>query len=585
MAEGDAPGTALGERVQGGADGPSASRRAPWWHVAGAAVALLAAYVALSFAMDPRGFLGTDTGGKVATLEVMVDRGDWDPDVGWWAAVADPEADLHGLYYTARVGDRYVNVTTLPLIYAARPLYAVGGYRAALLVPMAGAVAAALAARALARRLGADDRRAWLAYAVVGLASPLAVYALDLWEHTWGVALMAWGVVALVDAVGRRPTIGRGLLAGLAFGAGAAMRTESLVYGVVAVGATLVALAPATPAGWLGSAGEGRRWGDPVRVGAGALAGVAVGLVANAALEVAVLGQTFRAGRTGSAAARGGGALADRLEEAVQTGFNLEATDTTTAMATGVALAACLAFVAWRASRRGDQVPAQVAAAAAVALVGLRVLDGPGFVPGLVATTPFAVAGAVLAWRRPAGRLPAAIALAALPLVWLFQYRGGALPQWGGRYVLTSGLLLGAVGVARSGELRRWAQRLFVGLAVAITALGLVWTSQRTHDIADVLDDVEARPERVVATDVQFFLRELGAGYSEDVRWLVVAEPEDLDEVGAIAADEGGGLALLQVDGRRPPPEQVGPLVLQGVDEYTWLDVGFRIASYGAPGS
>ena len=29
--------------------------------------------------------------------------------------------------------------------------------------------------------------------------------------------------------------------------------------------------------------------------------------------------------------------------------------------------------------------------------------QGPGFVPGLVATTPFAAAGLVLAWKRPLG--------------------------------------------------------------------------------------------------------------------------------------------------------------------------------------
>ena len=33
----------------------------------------LALYVALSFANDPKGYLGTDTGGKVATLRMMSD--------------------------------------------------------------------------------------------------------------------------------------------------------------------------------------------------------------------------------------------------------------------------------------------------------------------------------------------------------------------------------------------------------------------------------------------------------------------------------------------------------------------------------
>ena len=104
-----------------------------------AGIVLLLVYVVLSFAMDPEGSLGTDTGGKVATVKVMSERGDLDPDVGYWASEWDPEGDVHGLYYTAHIGDRYVNVTSLPLVLAARPLYDVGGYRAALLLPMLGA--------------------------------------------------------------------------------------------------------------------------------------------------------------------------------------------------------------------------------------------------------------------------------------------------------------------------------------------------------------------------------------------------------------------------------------------------------------
>ena len=37
-------------------------------------------------------------------------------------------------------GDHWVNVTTLPLLYIGWPLYQLGGTRALLLVPMAGAV-------------------------------------------------------------------------------------------------------------------------------------------------------------------------------------------------------------------------------------------------------------------------------------------------------------------------------------------------------------------------------------------------------------------------------------------------------------
>ena len=63
-------------------------------------------------------------------------------------------------------------------------------------------------------------------------------------------------------------------------------------------------------------------------------------------------------------------------------------------------------------------------------LVVLRFSDGLGFLPGMFVASPLAAAGlAVLVRDRrllPVG----AIAVGALPLVWLFQYSGGAFPQW-----------------------------------------------------------------------------------------------------------------------------------------------------------
>ena len=115
-------------------------------------------------------------------------RGRLDPDIGYWAERWDPDGRLLPLYYTSHIGSRWVNVTTLPARLLGLPLFRLGGYRLALLVPMLGAVAAAFAApQALARRLGDGD--GWPAFWIVGLASPVAVYALDFWEHTIGLAL------------------------------------------------------------------------------------------------------------------------------------------------------------------------------------------------------------------------------------------------------------------------------------------------------------------------------------------------------------------------------------------------------------
>jgi hypothetical protein len=193
---------------------------------------LVAVYGLLSLLNDPRGTLGTDTGGKLATLATMDRNGTFDPDLGYWAEVYDRDGDLHPLYYTTHVGERWVNVTTLPMVLAARPLYSLGGERAVLLLPMLGAAFAALAARALARRIGGGD--GWFAFWTVGLATPLAVYALDFWEHAPGVGLALWAIVFTFDVVDGRAGWRGALASGALFGAAATMRTEALVYAAVA---------------------------------------------------------------------------------------------------------------------------------------------------------------------------------------------------------------------------------------------------------------------------------------------------------------------------------------------------------------
>ena len=176
------------------------------------------------------GFLSTDVGGKVATLEAMHRNGTLSPDLGYWAVDVDPDGSLYPMWSTNQVGDKWVNATTLPMLLVALPLYAVGGLFAAGLVPIAGTVAAALGARTLARRLGSDGVAAFW---IVGAASPLTVYALDFWEHSIGVALMVWAVVGVLDASRSEGSWLPALGAGLLFGIAASMRQEALIYGFV----------------------------------------------------------------------------------------------------------------------------------------------------------------------------------------------------------------------------------------------------------------------------------------------------------------------------------------------------------------
>jgi hypothetical protein len=534
-----------------------------------AGLVLLLVYLALSFVTDSAGFLGTDTGGKVATVKVMSERGDFDPDVGYWAEQWDPDGRVHGLYYTNKVGDRFVNVTSLPMVLAARPLWDLGGYRATLLLPMAGAVAAAFAARELSRRMRAPDD-GWGAFWVIGLASPLLIYALDLWEHSLGVAFMAWGTVALVDAVRRHPTWWRGALAGLAFGVAASMRTEAFVYVLTTTAVACVALV----------ASERRQIAGALVVGATAVAGFALAFGGNLALEAAVMGDEVRGGRASGRATSAISDLGVRAEEGLVTLFSPFPTLDTQGWLTGICLFVALAYCAWASTRKASTGPAVIAATAAALVLAWRFSDGLGFVPGLVAATPFAAAGIALGGKKAVGRLLIAMALVPVPLVILYQFVGGAAPQWAGRYLLASGFLLAVVGISSRDRMARWARVGFVVASAAVTLFGSAWLVQRSHQIADAADRLQARPESVLISPNGFIPREFGATYG-DKDWLSTGNAEDLDFAVEVVRESGRpDFALVDLDTTSEPPTFPGWFVVDSEVVPFISGVEFRVTTY-----
>ena len=534
-----------------------------WRRSAAAGLLLLAIYVGLSFLNSPRGFLGTDTGGKVATMKVMTERGRFDPDLGYWAEEWDPDGSLHPIGYTSHTASgKWVNVTTLPALWVGWQLYRVGGYRASLLVPMAGAVAACFAGLALLRRLGVGERHAWHGFWLLGLASPLTIYALDFWEHTLGVALMAWAIVLLVDVVVRRrrtPLLG-GALAGLLFGAAATMRTESLVY--LAVAGLAAPLIYAT----FGSPGGSKRAqmaGGGV-IGAAMAAGALLPLGLNELLERDVVGATVRASRVAGTALGFGQDASGRLREAMVTVLALEGTSV--GIFFGVLLVAVLIYAA---SRRDTGVAVAAVVGGAGVVVVRFVIGGLGFVPGLGPAWMTAVAAAGGLGRRRRGRLAhaadadaaaaaarlvAAIAVVALPIVVATQFRGGAGPQWGGRYLLVSGFLLTVLGWAALTERPRPVRVGFASLAAGVTAMGLVWLAVRSHAVDGTIADLERRPEPVLVSDVYFLAREGGATYAVK-RWLTLSPAPDARPADAanVLTDAGvDRFAAVALVGERP---------------------------------
>lgn len=540
----------------------------PW--IAG--LVLLAVYAALSLLMNPGGYLGTDTGAKVYTLEVM-DRADTArPDVGYWAEDFDPDGSVHPLYQTAAQDDGgWVAVTTLPMLEAARPLYGLGGYRATLLLPMLGAVGAAFAARSIARHLG-SDQEAWQVFWVVGLASPALIYALDFWEHSVGMALMLGAVAMLLDVLDGGAWW-RAVLAGAFLGGAAVLRNETFVYAAVAVGISCMTLLL-----------RDRRVVASARTGALAVAGFAVPWFANMALEGAVSGQS-RAGRTSGTATRVGDDTGDRIREALQTFFGLNAGTFEQSVLLGVVVVGVL-LAAFRGESRGDRrfTMACLAGAALAYLAGAA--GGLGFVSGLLLAFPIAIAGFVQAPRTSQTRVVAAIAIVALPLVWAFQYVGGGAPQWGGRYTLTSGILLGIVGLVGLGRRFPDTARGLVALSVFVTALGVGWLGVRTHGVDSFFDDVVADAEPVVISRNAFLVRE-GGDAVVGRRWLSVRNEDTFQEAIAVARSAGESRFSVLEWGSDAPPPDVLPDDVSEVDRWllSFVDVPVGLVTYEFSGA
>lgn len=489
---------------------------------AGAALLLLGSYVLVSLGMSTGGYLGTDTGAKVATLDVMEQRHTTRPVLGYWAEDLDPEGALHPIYDAVPVDGDWVHVTTLPMLELGRPLWNLGGYRLTLLLPMLGAIGAAFAARSLAAR-EAGGRVGWQAFWIVGLGSPIAIYALDFWEHAPGVACVMGAVALLAAVVDGAPISWRALGAGALLGLAATMRTESFVYALVAVGGCAVVLLR-----------RRRSVRGALQLGLLAVVGFAGPWLANMALEQAVGGNS-RGVRASSAASGALDRPADRLREAVTLLVALRPGPVSETAVLGVA-AVLMAVGALVIDRRGDPRAARVLLLAAAALHLVSALSGLGFVPGLFAAAPIALAAVVLLPTHLGSRYALAVAVVAFPIVVAFQYLGGAGPQWAGRYALSSCTILVALGVAGVQRLSRDVRLGLIGLSVLVTLTGLLWLGERSHSFDDLFDRLVDRPEDVVVARNGFFIREGGDAYRER-RWLTAVTDADLAQAVALVGE------------------------------------------------
>ena len=489
-------------------------------------VILLGFYFSIGGLLGSSGYLGSDSGGKVATLEANADRSGWSPDIGYWAEAEDPDGSLHPLFSTRRVAAGWVNVTTLPMVILAQPLYEVGGLRLALLLPMLGSAFAALGAGALARRMG--DATGIGATWVVGLVSPFVVYAIDFWEHSWGVAAMTAGVVLTVDAAdSESASPARAFVAGLAFALAAAMRQEALVYGAIA-GLYLVSFARIRGGKALAPAGL-------------MLGGFVAGFGLNSALEKQFFGGLERSGRASDVVTSGViGRLSpiEKLTEAMLTfasPINLMAP---LSILLALAVGACYFALTFGIAERRERIVRLSGGllACIVLLSVLRVVRfGPVFVPSILVASPIAGIGFGIAARK-ANSIALVFGLLPLPLVWLFQYPGGAVAQWAGRYVLQSCLVLTVAGVvflARHPVAMRW----MLGAQVVMSLLGIQMLVSRTNAVTESSVAIESIDGVVVFGD-PLVAREYGP-LMINGQWLSAETDAKREEVEMVLVERG----------------------------------------------
>lgn len=468
---------------------------------------------------------GSDGGGKTATVENLAEEGLSGVDLGYWASGSDPAGEHHPFFNTAQTSEGWIQVTSALMPSASSLGSRLAGGLGALWLSLLAVPVGALAAAALARRLGAPNGR--LAFWVIGAASPLTFYGTDQWEHAPALAVALWTVVLITShPVGRRA-----ILTGVLFGIAFVLRRE---------GGVVLALL------WLSELAQPLLRHDRAAFIRHAIAAVSAAgaciavIVVTYQFDKQVLGQTL-GGRTLNQAGVAGTDVSERLHDGVLTTISfytaLGLVEVLLSLAVFVGLA--LAAIGWR---RDAESLTRVGIVMAAVCVGVRiVLVGTGFVPGALAALPLAAAAPVLAGRD--GRRLVLVAVVATVAVIATQWTGSLAAQWGGRYLLLPAALVAIVTLAefeRRGP-RHPAAIAGIGCTVAIAALGLAWHIERTDAIAEIRDSVLAVSEGdVVVSAHAHFPREIAADLL-DQRWLRADRATDVADALDVARNSAPG--------------------------------------------
>src|SRR3546814_586575 len=159
----------------------------------------------------------------------------------------------------------------------------------------------------------------------------------------------------------------------------------------------------------------------------------------------------------------------------------------------------------------------------------VAVSGGLAFVPGMLAAAPIILALVAFPPGRSGARYACLSLLGALPMVWAFQFLGGAAPQWAGRYTLPTCIGLVALAVAGLERADPGLRRGLVALTALVPMTGVLWLSERSHSFDELFQVLVERPEDVVVARNGFLIREGGGNYTQR-RWLTAVTDEAVDE-------------------------------------------------------
>ena len=200
---------------------------APWVLAVVVAAAVYAA--AGWYLSEPATFWSSDSAVRFVQLESLRRQGYRALEAVYPAADLDPQHDFYPIpgFSYRRDGRTYLSYPWLfPLVAA--PLYGWLGQVGLLVVPALAALAVTgMVAYASARHVPVAGVGAGL---LVGVGSPLLIYAVVFWDHSLVAALTAGAVVLLLPGAGNPDRRARAVVAGLLLGLGPWFRNEAYLF-------------------------------------------------------------------------------------------------------------------------------------------------------------------------------------------------------------------------------------------------------------------------------------------------------------------------------------------------------------------